>query len=87
MKSNFEAQQEAILRKNKEGFKANPETVIKAGDFMMLISRRCRICYHRILDCVTNGGEVSNKWANRHLCATCIVLYKNRQLKEKGDSK
>ena len=86
MKSNFEVQQEAILRRNKESIQANPEVLFAAGEFMKLVSRRCRVCYHRVLDCVTNGGEISNDWANRHLCVTCLVLYKNRQPKEKNNT-
>ena len=85
MKSNFEAQQEAILRQNKESIQSNPEIVKLAGEFIMILSRRCRVCYHRVLDCVSNGGEISSGWANQHLCVNCLVLYKNRQPKEKNE--
>jgi hypothetical protein len=82
MKSNFEAQQEALLRKNREGIKSNPKVMVNAGEFMSLISRRCRVCYFRVIDCVKNGGVISSDWANMHLCVNCLVLYKNRIPKE-----
>lgn len=82
MKSNFESQQEAILRKNKSAIKDNPEVLWAAGEFMTLISRRCRVCYYRVLDCVSHGGEIDEDWSSKHLCKTCLILYKNRQPKE-----
>lgn len=99
MKSNFEAQQEALF-KSKQGIKFTEKTeglaktdpvlyakmMFDVKSFLTLIMRRCRVCTYRVLDCVKNGGEVSNDWANRHLCVTCLVLYKNRQPKEKNNA-
>lgn len=71
MKSNFEAQQEALLRQNKESIKDNPQVLKDAGTFMIKLSRRCRSCYYKILSSVKLGITIDDEWFEKNLCENC----------------